>query len=262
MAEAGPGEPARQEEQGSAGGWKLLDPPTVQLGVMLYFCVVLVAAAWREHGAWRADDGPLVALILLLLAGALAGRFGQTILQHEAWSPEIGRLLRDAGWRFDARGKSALAWGSLYPPLPSGQLLLVVVGLAYLIPLWFFGRLPGTDALGWRLVAALAVSEAIYLAWIAEGLMLKAELTTIARRWARLQIMAARTWPRIAARPAEGEEAPLVAAAEAPVAPRLDLGWAERVRRLAAGLTAHGLRFAPPPPVLIPAGRSGRDEDG
>jgi hypothetical protein len=41
----------------------------------------------------------------------------------------------------------------------------------------------------WQLPVALAISAAIYLAWNFEGLLMKAELQAIARRWTRLRTL-------------------------------------------------------------------------
>jgi hypothetical protein len=176
----------------------------------------------------------LIANATILVAGGAINRFAKFQLRRSLFDPEIRELAGHAQW-------SAKPCQNELPPT---QLLIAVFATVFLS---LIGTAPlvGSAAWFWRVPVGLAISEAIYLAWAFEGLLMKAELEAIARRWTRLQAARARTQAEPPA-PTRLTLSPLAdrrseESSSAASESESDTGWILRARYLLTALRCRGL---------------------
>jgi len=206
---------------------------------LLHFAGALVALAYALASPLTAphdhpDDTPFsrmyVAIAAILVAGGVAGAVAERLVRRSVFLPEIRALADDAGFR----GAPSRPWSFNAVQIVMVAVLLLLAGEFTLLS----QQQSEVGPWSWRAPMALALSEAIYLAWKFEGLALKTELQLVARRWDRLKRL---PLPRPRHSIAAG---PMVAAAGGTVIPAkavMDEAWAEHIRELLTALSDHGL---------------------
>jgi hypothetical protein len=184
----------------------------------------------------------LVANAMIMVAGGAIDRFIQYHLGRSLFDPEIRRLAGQAK-RFPVR--SSYRFPVALPPV---QLAIALYLSASLSLGWIIA---GSAAWLWRVPVGLAISEAIYLAWAFEGLLMKVELEAIARRWTH--VLASRARARAQSSGAESTETTVRPANEQPVETspasseqEADEGWFLRARYLLTELRYRGFQTATP----------------
>ncbi len=125
-----------------------------------------------------------------LAVGAGCARMIALRLERVRGIPAVAALLRIAN-----PAESGQLDGMDGPPGPSRSrrmlnvmsLQIVLTGAAgwsmLLVLVWYHGTSAGLDA--WPGVASIVLLEAMYIAWLAEGMAAADELSLLARRWVR-----------------------------------------------------------------------------
>ncbi|MDQ0395724.1 hypothetical protein [Labrys monachus] len=210
----------------------------------LAFALASPLTAPRDHPGDALFSRMYVAIAVILVAGGAAAALATRRVARAVFFPEIRRLAEDVGFR----GARPRPWS-----FNAAQLLMVAVLLLLAGEFTLLSQQQGAvGPWSWRGPLALALSEAIYLAWKFEGLALKTELELIARRWDRLLRLGP---PRPARRPI-GARAMAAAGASKPV---MDEAWSAHIRRLLTALSDHGFDIAEPalsPDTEPPANRA------
>jgi hypothetical protein len=237
-------------------------PPTrsnlgsdVQLGLAVFSLVILILSPLMFDSKTPIDLKTSISIMFVANALILAAGGGillsvEQILSNRVSDPEIRRVARDANTSSTPKNTNH---NSTY--------LLIVVSALAAIPIVIlltvsFVRIKDTAGCDqystslmcrvlrlslfwlWRVPAALAIVEAIYIAWASEALLMKAELQNIARKWIRLSAQtAARTEipPDKPLQQSEGQNE---------TAPDTS-GWMSRTRYLISELRRRGLEIEP-----------------
>lgn len=159
--------------------------------------IVLFSWNWLSHPPVRY---PVVAIAIagILLVGAAAGQILWTRSNRIKGIPEVRQLLSAIDAAQPNPSFHDGDWLKVTSNVMSLQLIITgLAGVLLIILVQFPGgpapspapsgaastTLPEWDA--WPLVAAIAMSEAVYLAWLAEARAVADELILVSRRWAR-----------------------------------------------------------------------------